>query len=366
MQEDKGTIQEQDVPVEEEVEEELTEREAAIEKIAAKRYRDLAQEAGEGQDDEPEEDQDDLDGEQESQGDDLENDVGEDAPEGSQEKEKGRRYVELVDENGRKIKIPAAAKYRGKVDGQEFTESFENLTRNYQKEKALSQRLAEAASRIEGIEAREQRVAQVEAALNERARQLQEQHKQEQPEDNEALRKRASKLYQALMDDDEESAVEALAEQLGPDYGRIPMDQEALQRSIDEMVQRRIMEQESVRSAEQIRKERSRADAKFAEEYPDIVADEDLLAIMRTRAAAEMKVNPGQDGLELLRAIGNDLREKFRLPSSDVRTRRQPPQSIPSSNRRVVERAREEKPLTAEEMRRAAIEEIKKARGQTV
>ena len=358
MSNDEETIQ-TDVSAEEQQAEEISrksEHDLQVEEIANRRFAQLA-EAGEG-----------IPGTEAAPA------VGEAdaAPERKpKEQERGSsetgRHIEFVDDNGRTIKIPATAKFRGKVDGQEFVESLDSLTRNYQKEKALAQRLGETARMQEDLRERERRIAEAEAELAKKRAQAPVARHEPVQQDHEALRERAARVYRALVEDDEEKAVATIAEQLlaGPAVASTP-DPEAISGLVDTVVQRRLLEQSRASAIERVTKERQSADAQFAREYPDVVDDPDLLELMRVRAKTELQANPEQDGLQLLRTIGDELRRKFRLqpPAAEQRHRSRPPASIPPANRRAAEVAREEKPLTVEESRRASIEAIKKARGQ--
>lgn len=339
-----GTIQDQDVSQEEHgAEEGLSSAEAKRESLAEKRFQELNEDVGH------------KDGEEQN-----EEIVQEEEKEID---EKPAKYIELTDGNGRTFKIPADAKYRGKVDGQEFVESFENLTRNYQKDKALGQRLHEAAKRIEGLEVRERRAAEIDAALQERAARIEAQEKGAQENASATLRERAARVYRAMMEEDENTAINTLAEQLfnkGDD-----VDVRQIVKHVDGVVKQRLQEHDTARTVASIRAERTKADQRFGEEYQDIIDDPDLLAIVRTRAASAMQANPNQDGYELLKSIGDDLRQKFGMQQGQpIAGRRKPPPGIPSGNRQSMRQPETE--MTLEGMRKAAIDEIRKARGQVL
>ena len=261
--------------------------------------------------------------------------------------------IELEDDEGNIIKVPATAKYRSKVDGQDHLEPLDKITRSYQKGAAADRRLEEATRRQREIEAREQAIAKREAEI------AAEREKASPPTGD--PKATARRIMSAINDLDDDEAVDALADALsglsGPDANAlITAAREAGRTEAVNLVRER--EQKS--AFERAEKERNTANEWFAAEYSDVVGDPMLLKLAMARGTEALTEDPHQDRMKLVKRIGDELREwKQKLSPGTQRNRPiQTPPSIAAKAPKPVE----QKPPT----RADVLNEMKRMRGQPV
>jgi hypothetical protein len=259
--------------------------------------------------------------------------------------------IELEDDEGNIIKVPATAKYRSKVDGQDHLEPLDKITRSYQKGAAADRRLEEATRRQREIEAREAAIAQREAEIA--------QQKPDLPKGD--PKETARKIMSAINDLDDDEAVNALADALsgmsGPDANAlITAAREAGRTEAITLVK----EREQKLAFERAEKERQTANEWFATEYKDVVSDPMLLKLAMARGKEALEEDPRQDRMKLVKRLGDELREwKAKLSPGTQRNR--PAQTPPSIAAKTPKPA-EKKPLTREDV----LAEMKRMRGQPV
>lgn len=261
--------------------------------------------------------------------------------------------IDFYTPDGRTIRVPKSARYKAKLDGEEAEVDIDRVTRSYQKGAAADKRLEEAARRAKELEQYERTLAQ----------RLQEVRQQEAaakrpPRERGDLKAQAQKLYSAVLDEVDDP-VAAIAEALA---GLSP-DEDEIARVVEERTLAKtsnLLSERERRAAELAAEtKRNAANQWFVDNYADIVEDEHLLGRAMQMGAERLKANPNGDYQEMVKSIGDELREwSGRTLSRQTRTKPKP--TIPTPRSGQVPKKPEPKPQTRADI----LAEMKSWRGQ--
>ena len=272
----------------------------------------------------------------------------------------GPTYTFATDD-GKDIVVPATAKYRGKVDGQEFEESIDTVARNFQKNASADKRLEEASRLLREAEQRAQA-----AAAKQTAPPAQEQRPAFKPPqslstDEVDYKAQAKKMLEAFTESDEpEKDLEAILRSISaPRVNEQNLIEAAKKRTLGELQQRRQM-------AETARIEQARlaANAKFEKEYADVIEDDIAYSAAKQLAGQIWKETPTADPWQVAETVGNKVREwRGAKPTKPaVSKKRKPPVSTPRKMTGRASLGEDIPPVT----RKSILEDMKKSRGQAI
>ena len=260
------------------------------------------------------------------------------------------RTISVTLQDGTKVEVPESSiGVPVKVDGQEFVESLDKVSKSYQKDSAVSKRMEEASKRARELDQREQ-----ELLSREQNMQLSQDAASKAPPSQDA-QEEARKVIAAMTDGTEEEAIEALASIMGR-----KATPETPQISTAEIAQ------EVARSIEG-----KDAGKWFKDEYKDIIADDYLFRMTDESATRLLENNPGMTHREAFEQAGNTTREwvsKFApaKPVDDLENRRSKKrsaaQSIPKSSAKASIGKDAPPPPTNSDI----IAEMKRLRGQPI
>lgn len=277
----------------------------------------------------------------------------EEQPEAEEQPAEEEEGIDFYTPDGRTIRVPKSARYKAKLDGEEAEVDIDRVTRSYQKGAAADKRLEEAAKRAKELEQYERTLAQ----------RLQEVRQQEAaakrpPRERGDLKAQAQKLYSAVLDEVDDP-VAAIAEALA---GLSP-DEDEIARVVEERTLAKtsnLLSERERRAAELAAEtKRNAANQWFVDNYADIVKDEHLLGRAMQMGAERLKANPNGDYQEMVKSIGDELRE-WSGKTLSQQTRTKPKPTIPTPRSGQVPKKPEPKPQTRADI----LAEMKSWRGQ--
>ena len=281
-------------------------------------------------------------------------------------KEEPEEQVPVVEfvEGDKVYKVPAAAKYRGKINGEDVEETVDNVTRSFQKSNAASRRLNEATQRMKDAEAKAAELSEREKALTEKEKTFSdamaeaETKKDEGTITDEQYREIAQGLIDGLTD--EEDPVAKLTEVVKKlDAARkppAPVKQTIDQSEIDRRIDERMETKAKADQAKQLEKERSEANDFFRENYADIAESINWMAVAKVQMESARKENPNATMKEIAKIAGDKTREVVNLAKPARPEPARTPKS--ASSRAAIDKS--PKPQT----RKDIFNELRAARGQ--
>lgn len=221
----------------------------------------------------------------------------------------------LVD--GEVVRVPATAKYRAKVDGQEIEQTVDNIIRGHQKGAAADRRLEEATRKTREAEEKAAQLAAKESALTEKEKAFMasmEKAKQKQEDGNlsdDDYKDVAKELLEGLAEEDQGKLVEKVAKVFAKIKGPTPasIDEDALLSKAEERAVRKIEDRETQKRAARIERDRNEANEWFKTEYQDIVADELLMGAAKHKLLSVQAANPGMSFREVAKTVGDSVRQ---------------------------------------------------------
>lgn len=267
--------------------------------------------------------------------------------------------IDLVDADGNTISVPATARYRAKVDGEEIEVPFEQLSRSYQKGAAADKRLEEASRALKEIESKQRELTEREQAFVQKQGEL-EQKRDEGKISGDAYRQAAKQLLAALTDEeieDPEAHIAKIFAELNRPHTEV--NAEAIAASAEKRALAKIEERERLRQAKTLEDERIKANKRFETEFKDVIEDPIAYNAAKSLATEKWRARPDAAPWEIASEVGNEIRQwkKQFAPSS--------PAPKPTAPRTVSARAsigKDPKPIT----RSDTLAEMKAARGQPV
>jgi len=281
--------------------------------------------------------------------------------------------IDLVDAKGNTIKVPASARYRAKIDGQEVEVPFDKITRSYQVGAAADQRLERATKKEREVEAREKEINERRKSLTAQEESMAEKMKAKdeqagkQVKTDDTYLALAGKMIEALTD--ENNADKALAEvlrgltpQQAVNYEEIAAKakQEALA-EIDKREQERESKAAQAKAAERAKKA-SEANQRFANEYSDVIEDSFYYDAAKDLAKKKWQARPDADPWEIASEVGNEVRKKMPAKAKEEPKPNPKPAPIPRVATGRASIGKDPEPVTRE----STIKEMKKQRGQPV
>lgn len=268
--------------------------------------------------------------------------------------------LELVDDDGSVIRIPASAKYKAKIDGEETFVPVEQITRSYQKGAAADKRLEQATVALKDIEAKERELTEREKQFLEKQETL-VQKRDEGKITDETYLETAKNLLKALTDEYEEDPEGKIAAVLKEVSGRGPsIDQDRLASEIEEKTYLKIQAREEYQRQQLSEADRLKANKRFEDEYSDVVQDPIAYRAAKNLAADKWRERPNAAPWEIASEVGNEIREwKRKLsPSQQTRNKTVTPKTV--STRATI--GQDEKTET----RADVLAEMKMSRGQSI
>lgn len=260
--------------------------------------------------------------------------------------------VELVGQDGSIIKVPATARYRAKVDGNEMDVDLDKVFRGYQKGAAADKRLEEASKALKEIEAKQRDLTEREQAFVTKQGKLEEKRETGTITED-AYLTQAKNLLAALTDEDEQSPETRIAEWIKS----IHVDPEQItskaKKELMAEVDRRDRERELQRQFQLKEQARNTANTRFMQEYKDIVEDRIAYAAAKTIAQEKYNADKDADPWELAKAVGDEIRKAIK-PAAPVK----PTTPKTASARATI--GKDEKPETRSDI----INQMKALRGQ--
>ncbi|MDI6789408.1 MAG: hypothetical protein QME44_01775 [Thermodesulfobacteriota bacterium] len=212
----------------------------------------------------------------------------------------------FLDDQGQEIKVPATAKIRLKVDGQEVDESLDRVTRGYQKGAAADKRLEQATKLQRELEQKERHLADMGAALSQREEKtlkiLQglEQKKEAGKLSQDAYRDAAQRIVDALLKD--ENPVESLAAVL-PEImyssQNAPVDIGQLKTSLKAELKGELKQDIELDTAI----------SDFNRDFRELAEDPRLFKMVDEETVVLMKLNPELSHGEIIRKAAEKVRE---------------------------------------------------------
>jgi len=262
----------------------------------------------------------------------------------------------MVDDEGNKYEVPTTAKFKLKIDGSEVEETFDRVTRGYQKGAAADKRLEQATIKIRELDAKERTLnargyalTQQEQAAKQQLQKLEQQHDSGKLS-TDAYKEKAQQLVSALLDDDD--PVEKVAKILP---SLVPQ-QQAPQVDLDRM-------RTDIRSMVRADIELDDAKSRFHRDYEDLANDVDLYNMVNEKTKVLVRTKPTSKPWEIIQEAAEGVREwvKKLSPNEVEPTSTKPkpkPSPKPASGRASV--GEDKKPPTREDI----LNEMRKARGQ--
>lgn len=250
----------------------------------------------------------------------------------------------LMGEDGSDIVIPAHARMRVKVDGQERDVALEDVMKGVQKYEAGDKRLREASDRMKQL-------SEYEASLKLLAtRTVNDSTEKPSGVPHEDVRERAKKLLETIYEGaDDESAIDAVTAILQP--GVTPAAH-ADTRTVEE-IKADLKHELRVESAKE----------KFAEQYADLDKDPQLRSLVNDRTKILMREKPGATPWTILKEASEDVKKWRDENLGDKKPAAPTPRSTISPPRAASGRVplgSDSKPKT----RRETLNEIRISRGQ--
>ena len=267
--------------------------------------------------------------------------------------------LELVDDDGNVIRIPASAKYKAKIDGEETFVPVEQITRSYQKGAAADRRLEQATSALKEVEAKERELTEREKQFLAKQETLVQKRDDGKITDETYLEK-AKLLLSALTDEYEDDPEGKIAAVLKEVSGRTQIDPDRLASEIEEKTYLKLQERENYQRQQLIEVDRVKANKRFDDEYSDVVQDPIAYRAAKNLAAEKWKEKPGAAPWEIASEVGNEIREWKRQVSLSQQTRNKTVTPKTVSARATI--GQDEKTET----RADVLAEMKMSRGQSI
>lgn len=252
-----------------------------------------------------------------------------------------------------KKEVPADNLVKVVLDGEEKELPLSEVVKGFQKDSVASRRLEEAAQRQKELDEKEANLL----ALEE---QLKLQTAVEEEEEGDDL---TSAIENLIENADAEQTALAIRKEVERALKKATPT--ASQSEIDKAVETKLAEEEAKREKERIDSEHKTANESFAKNYPEVVADPDLLAAANRRYYA--KVNEGKSISQAMDEAGKEtldwLNGQRGTRRDTLRERKQQITSLPMTGARSVSQQDEDnKPQSKSDI----IAEMRRQRGLTV
>lgn len=246
-------------------------------------------------------------------------------------------------------KVPATARYKAKIDGEETETEVDKIARSYQKGAAADRRLEEAARK-------QKELADYEQALAQRLQALREQEARQQapsPPKGGDKRAAAERIYKAILDESDDPVAE-----IAKALGELSPDEDAIIRRAEERTSRLLTERERATAVAIAEKKRAEANQWFTDNYPDIIGDKHLVGRAAQLGAERIAQAHPDDYKRIVQEIGDELTEwvKSKSPSH---TTREKPRSTPQPRTATPPKKPDEQPETRADI----FAEIRRTRG---
>lgn len=320
----------------------VSRRDQMMEELIKKRAEERAQEEGVEEEDTTVE----KDEVQDASGDEDPDTQGEEESEG----EPPPRTVSIVGADGKVYEVPADARVKLKIDGEEIDETIDSVVRTHQKGAAGDKRLQQAAEMQRVLE---QRAHALSLKEQEFLRQMKtaDQKKAAGTLSSDAHKETAKKLIDALLDADEEAAAELLGNVIaGSQPEQKGVDPDAIRRMVSDGVN------EMTKA-----KELKDAQARFAKEYKDLHEDPYLFNLVDAETVKVMAESPSATPWEIIETAAKRVSE-WRAKNGPAKTKpsvRRPP--TPASGRASIGKDAPPPPT-----REDILKEMKLSRGQPI
>jgi hypothetical protein len=226
--------------------------------------------------------------------------------------------IELVGDDGEVIKVPATARYKAKIDGQEQDVNFDQLSRSYQKGAAADKRLEEASRRVKELEEKERALTEREQAFLAQQEKL-DQRREAGTVSESAYLEKAKQLLAALTSEEDEEPEKQIAAWL---QGVMTNPEDATAKAKKELMaewERRQAEAERRRKEQTATQERLKANKRFETEFADIVGDRISYAAAKTLAQEKWRERPSAEPWEIAFEVGTEIRSA-KEPAKPVKT----------------------------------------------
>ena len=279
-------------------------------------------------------------------------------PEAAPREETEKPMLELVDDDGNIIRIPASARYKAKIDGAEELVPVEKITRSYQVGAAADKRLEQATTALKDIEAKQRDLTEREKQFLEKQEAL-VQKRDEGEITDETYRATAKSLLEALTDENEEDPEGRIAEVLR-DLSRPKIDPDKFAADIEKRTYAKIQERDAIQRQQSLESERKKANQRFETEYADVINDPIAYSAAKSLAVEKWQDRPNAAPWEIAAEVGNEIREWKSKLSPSPQTRNKPVTPRTVSARSTI--GQDEKPETRADI----LAEMKEARGQPV
>jgi hypothetical protein len=261
--------------------------------------------------------------------------------------------------------------FKTKVDGQEKLIPIENARAQLQKHVAAEIRLQQAATEKRALEQREAAIAEGEARLAAKLKQLQEAPPSVKPDvSDQDLSDQAHQVVSSLFTGSEDEAVKSLTDLLGK-IRQAPGPQVDTQETVAQAVaaaKRELAAESAAKERERQQKDINSGFKKFSEDYPEIVENADLFRYADGLTDAIQSENPDWSPSAVMTEAGKRTRawvESLKAPAdpapnNDRQNRKRNLTPMPQARMGTQERDPGEPPETPQSM----IDEIRAARGQ--
>ncbi len=212
----------------------------------------------------------------------------------------------FFNDQGQEIKVPATAKIRLKVDGQEVDESLDRVTRSYQKGAAADKRLEQATKLQRELEQKERNLADRGIALSQKEERtlkiLQglEQKKESGKLSQDAYRNAAQKMVDALLK--EENPVESLAAvlpEIMSSSQNAPVDIGQLKTSLKAELKGELRQDRDLETAI----------SDFSRDFKDLAEDPRLFKLVDEETVVLMRLNPELSHGEIIKKAAEKVQE---------------------------------------------------------
>lgn len=270
--------------------------------------------------------------------------------------------VTIMGSDGQAYQVPADGKLRLKIDGKEVEESFDRVTRSYQKGAAADKRLESATRKQRELEqkeqelyARGQKLTQQEQAVLQRLQGMKEQHGAGGLS-SDAYKAKAKALVEAFLEDDE--PVEAVAKVLPTLFPEQQPPQQFDPTQLDGVIEEKIHLREERAKKEAWEREITLAQTRFAEEHADLDADPGLRQLVNEHTRGLQQEMLGATPWEIIDEAAKRTRQWQEEKFGKQQRPRANPTPRPAAARATV--GKEERPQT----RLETLNELRAARGQ--
>ena len=215
--------------------------------------------------------------------------------------QQGVQMITLTDDSGNHYQVPATAKIRLKIDGEEMEESFDRITRGYQKGAAADRRLEQAALKQRELEAKERELntrgealTQQEQAALVGLQKMERQHKAGALS-SDAYKDLSQQLVTALLEDDD--PVEGVARIL-PNILQSPqLDPEQL----DGIIESKLRSREERTRAQRRQAAIEKAQQQFAKDYSHLDKHPLLRGMVNEQTKVLIAQKPDADPWEIIK-----------------------------------------------------------------